>query len=414
MAGRGIPSAAKDSPAVAIVGSGPAGLMAADVVSKTGCRVILFEKRKSAGRKLLVAGSSGLNVTNGAELERFIGYYTGPPDFWRRVIQAFPPAAWIHFIEELGIKTFLGSSRRYFVEDMRAAKFLQAWIDRLARQGVTFQYGMECTDFSSRGPGLGCRLSFTEAGGGVRRELDFDAACFALGGGSWVTEEAPLRWPELFKKHGLAFEDLTPSNVGYRIDWTEAFLKEAEGLPLKGVVFTSSKARHTGDVMVTKYGIEGTPVYFAGVTGTVHLDLLPALSVPQILQKLRAVSENLSPIRRVKRQLTLCPAAYALVFHSTPKEILYDPELTTLAERIKAFPLELLGPQPLAEAISSAGGLKLTELDDRLMLKRMPGIFAAGEMLDWDVPTGGFLIQGCVSQGVVAGRGILEYLGREN
>lgn len=382
---------ASRNPAVAVIGSGPAGLMAADVLSAVGVPVTLFEKRKSPGRKLLVAGSSGLNITNGAPLDEFISAYTGPSEFWRPILSAFPPASWIQFIESFGFKTFLGTSDRYFVEGMKASRFLQAWVARLKERGVEFQFDHEVTS--------------------LHPSAEFAAQCFALGGGSWEPHEKPLRWPRIFIEAGLKFNEFRPSNVGYRVAWKERFLKEAEGKPLKQITLCSSRGRRDGDAMVTSYGIEGTPVYFVGATGRVTLDLKPDLSEAQILARLRAVKENFSPIRRVAKQLKLCEASQALVYHHAPRDILEDAGLARMAALIKAFPLDLLGPQSIDEAISSAGGLDLNELDSHLMLRRYPGIFCVGEMLDWDAPTGGFLIQGCVSQGFVAARGILAFLG---
>lgn len=388
---------------VAIVGTGPAGLMAADVVSGAGHAVSVFEKRKGAARKLLIAGSSGLNVTNSLPLAEFARHYTGPPDFWARLFENFSPQDWIQFIESLGIGTFKGTSGRYFVEEMKAPKFLQAWMQRLRGHGVEFQFGRECEDFGRDESTGKQRLFFSGS-----PPLEFDAVCFCLGGGSYEPDENPLRWPAMFKAKSVGFIEFTSSNVGFQIAWTAAFLKEAEGLPLKNITLTSRKGRRQGEAVITKYGMEGTPVYAVGVAGPATLDLKPDLSVEQILDKCRAVKENLSPIRRVKKQLKLGPAALALLFHFTPEPALKD--LERLARHIKEFPLEFLNAQPLAEAISSAGGLHLAELDEKLMLRKFPGIFVAGEMLDWDAPTGGFLIQACASQGYRAGHGILRFL----
>ncbi|MGZ3697160.1 MAG: NAD(P)/FAD-dependent oxidoreductase, partial [Bdellovibrionota bacterium] len=320
---------------VAIIGSGPAALMAADVVASAGIPVTVFEKRKSAGRKLLVAGSSGLNITNSLPLPEFAGHYQGgSPEFWDRAFRAFSPQDWTSFIERLGIKTFEGTSGRYFIEDMKASKFLQAWIQRLGGLGVEFRYGQELTDFESGGV-----LEFS----GTREK--FDAVCFCLGGGSWEPTEVPLRWPEIFKRHHLAFREFTASNVGYQVAWSEAFLKEAEGKPLKRIVLHSARGSRMGDAMVTSYGMEGTPVYFVGTRGEVRVDLKPDLTAEQILSKLRGVKENLSPIRRVKKQLGLCEASFALVYHYTPREILSDPGLTRLASHLKGLPLQFGEPQ---------------------------------------------------------------------
>ena len=378
--------------------------MAADVVSRAGQPVTIFEKRKSAGRKLLIAGSSGLNISNDLPLERFAEFYSGPREFWSRVLEAFPPEAWLRFIEELGIPTFKGSTGRYFVEDMKASRLLKAWVDRLRAAGVGYEFERECTGFA-RSPSGRLDLSFREGA-----TVEVDAAVFALGGGSWEPTESPLRWPAIFKAHGLRFQEFTPSNVGYRVAWSPGFLKEAEGQPLKRVVVTSARRRREGDVMVTRYGLEGTPIYFAGLTGPVQLDLKPDLEIHAILTRMQSGTENLSPIRAIKRYLNLCPAALALLFHESPPEILKDPQPERLVERLKAFPLQLLGPQPLAEAISAAGGLALDELDPEFMLRDFAGVFAAGEMLDWDVPTGGFLLQACVAQGFLAGQGVLKFL----
>ncbi len=202
--------------------------------------------------------------------------------------------------------------------------------------------------------------------------------------------------------------------MGYQVEWKQEFLKEAEGLPLKRVIVTSSRASREGDAMVTRYGIEGTPIYFAGMTGEVTIDLKPDLTAEQVAKRLSGAKENLSLIRRSKKLLGLCPASQALLFHHLPRELLESGEIARFARAVKAFPLRLGAPQPLDEAISSSGGLELGELDDALMLRRHPGLFAAGEMLDWDVPTGGFLIQGCVATGFLAAQGILRFLGLDS
>ena len=390
---------------IAVVGTGPAALMAVDHLSRAGHGVALFDKRRSAGRKLLVAGSSGLNITNSLPLDQFIAYYKEPHEFWSKLITNFPPQAWIQFIEAMGIGTFEGTSGRYFVEEMKASKLLQTWTTRLQSQGVQFFYEHECTGFELTDFNR-CKLVFS-----AQQPKTVDAVCFALGGASWEPNETPLRWPGIFKSNGLQFEPFTASNVGYRVAWKKEFLNEAEGLPLKRIAMSSARARREGEAMITAYGMEGTPVYFTGLTGMVQIDLKPELDREQLLVKLNAVKENLSPMRRIKKQLHLCEASLALFFHHTPASFLQSAPLGQIVDRLKAFPLELLGPQPLTEAISSAGGLKVSELDQNLMLKKFPGFFAAGEMLDWDVPTGGFLIQGCVSQGFAAANGMMTWLG---
>lgn len=388
-----------NSSRVAVIGSGPAALMAAERLSRErSLEVTVYEKRKSAGRKLLIAGSSGLNISNSLPVDEFAKHYAGPNDLWLSVLKSFSVRDWLSFIEkDLGIGTFEGSSGRYFVENMKASKLLQAWTKRLEAAGVRFRFDAECVDWKEKS------VRFSN---GV--EDTFDAICFALGGGSYEPGESPLRWPSMFLRNGVGFSEFQPSNVGYEVKWKEAFLEEADGKPLKRVALKSSRGVRMGDAMVTRYGLEGTPVYFVGERGTVHLDLLPDLSAEQIESKLLSVKENYSPIRRIGKQLGLSEAAFALVFHHAPAKLLSD--LKAVSRYLKEFPLEFLQSRPLTESISSSGGIQMSELDARFMLKRHPGVFAVGEMLDWDVPTGGFLIQGCVSQGWVAGSGILDYL----
>lgn len=388
---------------VAIVGTGPAALMAADVLSSSTHRVSIFEKRKSLGRKLLIAGSSGLNITNDLPVEEFARHYSGPPELWQHALKGFTPQDWIQFIEKLGSPTFKGTSGRYFVEDMKASGVLKKWKSRLDERGVQFYFDSECVDFEVLSESKKISLTFQNG-----KNDRFDAIFFALGGGSYETKEDPLRWPEVFKRKGIAFEKFTPSNVGLKVDWSKEFLKEAEGKPLKNILLTSKKGSRRGELVITSYGIEGTPVYFVGQEGNVQIDLKPDLSLEQLISKCRAVRENLSPMRRVKKQLNLSDAALALLFHEADHDS--KNAIETLCRMIKSFPITLTGKQPLAEAISSAGGLSLNEIDSSFMFKRFPGVFAGGEMLDWDAPTGGFLIQGCISQGKAIGNSILRFL----
>lgn len=388
---------------IIIVGTGPAALMVADVVSSAGHDVRIYEKRKGAARKLLIAGSSGLNISNSLSHEAFIANYTGGPAFWDRVLRAFSVQDWLQWIHDLGLKTFLGTSRRYFVEDMKAASLSQAWIQRLKNRGVQFYFDHEFSNFS-RGE-TGIQVQFTN-----RAESSCDALCLCLGGGSYEPQEKPLRWIRILEQKDLRIQPFQASNVGYQVAWSAEFLKEAEGLPLKNFVLKTKRGERKGECVITKYGIEGTPVYTLGVPGRAMLDLKPDLTEAEILSRLQGGKENFSPIRRVQKSLGLCPAAVALIFHHTPESIKSD--LKRLIAHLKQLPIELIAPQSMDEAISTSGGLSLDEfeIDTLFMLKKYPGVFAAGEMLDWDAPTGGFLIQACVSQGHVCGESVLRYL----
>lgn len=394
----------KNTKPIAIIGSGPAGLMAATVLSSKGYLVHVYEKKPGLGRKILIAGSSGLNVGFECTFNELLGNYTGPRTQWEQILKQFPPQDWLSFIHSLGLDTFLGTSRRYFVRGMKGSSLLKAWVESLKAKGVEFFLNHECVDFQTLDEGV--RLNLKTPNDSIIQVKEFSKVCFALGGGSWEKTEKPLRWPSTFTSHGLKFTEFSSANSGFKVDWTEAFLKEAEGLPIKSIVFSSSKGSRAGEVVITEYGLEGTPVYALGETGEVWLDLKPALSELEILSKLGTSRENLSPIRRVKKFLNLSPAAFALIFHfSTPQE---RADLKTLCKKIKKFPLLLKGKQPLEESISSLGGLNWDEVDSDLMLKKFPGVYIAGEMLDWHAPTGGFLIQGSVSQGFAAGQGILK------
>jgi uncharacterized flavoprotein (TIGR03862 family) len=387
---------------LAILGSGPAALMTAEVLSSAGIAVSIFEKRKSAARKLIIAGSSGLNVTYDMPRAQFSQKYSGPKPFWNSVLNQFSPDDWLKFINELGIKTFKGTSARYFVEGMKANPLVSIWKKRLTERQVNWHFNQEVVDFKKLSNGK-CQLLFKDDS-----KLVFDAVVFCLGGASWEPAKAPIQWPQMFTNKKLGFTPFSPSNVGFNVNFSSAFLKEAEGLPLKNVILKTSRGTARGDIVITNYGLEGTPVYAIGIEGEALIDLKPDLSAKDILGKLTKTKENLAPIRKCQKLLKLSPAALALLFHETPKIELKD--LRGLIGKIKAFPLKLESKQGMEWAISSSGGLQLKEVDSNFMLKKFPGFFAAGEMLDWDTVTGGFLIQACVSQGFCAGKGALDYL----
>ena len=379
----------------AVIGSGPAGLMAAWQLAVSGSDVTIYDKRNGAGWKLFVAGASGLNISNNLPLDEFRAAYTGPPALWERMLSNFSPDDWLAFIHELGQETFEGTSGRFFVSNMNATLLVREWKRRLSDHSVKWTMNKECTDFSLSPAGV--QLTF-----GDGTATTFDRVCFALGGGSYEPLEKPLRWPSFFVKKGLSYNSFEAANVGFRVAWSPAFLAEAEGKPIKDVRVTTTRGNRQGDLMVTSYGLEGTPVYTVGVEGPATIDLQPNLTEEQIVTKLAAVRENLAPIRRVKRNLNLSPAAQALIFHHGNAE--QRESIEGMARLIKNFSLRLDAPQSIDEAISSRGGIAWQELDDRLMLRRFPGVYLAGEMIDWEAPTGGFLIQGCVSMGAHVGR----------
>ena len=374
---------------IAIIGSGPAGLMAADVLASQNYEVRIYEKRKRAAWKLYIAGSSGLNITNNLDMQTFLSHYTGPHEFWKRCLINFSPHDWIQFIEKkLGLGTFLGTSGRYFLETMHAAKLIRVWKKRLEDLGVQFFFDHECVNFENQNSQV--ELFFSN-----KKSHLYSSVYFALGGASW--EKTEIRWPSMFISKGISFSEFKASNTGYEVVWKEGFIKESEAKPLKNILLKSSKGERKGDLVVTSYGLEGTPVYFFGEIGMITLDLKPDLSEAEIYKKLSSSKENLSTIRRVKKYLNLCEASNSLIFHYTSTK-----DLRKLAHIIKNFPLEFKNPRPLSESISSKGGIAWSEVDEDLMLRKFPNVYCLGEMLDWDAPTGGFLIQACVSHGAWA------------
>lgn len=383
---------------VAVVGTGPAGLMAASTLAKAGVAVTLFEKNKGPGHKLLIAGGSGLNVSNALPPAEFTTHYSGNIG-WIDLFGKFSVADWLGFIATLGLETFEGTSGRYFVREMKASGLLRRWLDALEKAAVIFHYNAECAGWETSAPKI--TLHFHE-----QASQTFDAVLFALGGGSWLKEEA--RWPGLFTKHGIAVLPFRSANAGFSVAWGKKFISEAANQPLKNIEFHSRLGRKKGDLMITEYGIEGTPVYFLGESGACSIDLKPDLEEKEITARLDSVRENLSPLRRAAKKLYLEKTTLALLYHHAPPAALESN--AALAHAIKTFPLVLGDARPLTEAISSLGGINLDEIDSDFQLRKTPGVFVAGEMLDWHAPTGGFLIQACVSQGFAAAQGVLKYL----
>ena len=398
---------------IAILGSGPAALMAASEfileqkrLKKNSAEIHIFEKRSGFGRKLLIAGSSGLNISHHLPPLEFARHYEGwDHAYWSTLLTQYGPKDWVHFIENsLGLETFIGTSNRYFVKEMKASRLLKQWLSFLEAHGVQLHSQHELTDFHSSADGI--ELSFKNQETKGNEFFRFDKVAALMGGGSW--EEETPSWPELFKSKGLEVLPFQASNVGYEIDWAAPFLKESEGKPLKKIDLTTSRGTKRGELVITQYGIEGTPVYFCGIPGPATLDLKPDLTHSQILEKLSRSKENLSPMRRVKKFLSLSEASESLLFHHSPPEV--KASLPALINYLKQFPLNLKSARPLKEAISSKGGLALSELTNDFQLKAFPRIYCGGEMLNWDAPTGGFLIQASVSQGAIIGRILAQSL----
>jgi uncharacterized flavoprotein (TIGR03862 family) len=388
---------------VAVIGSGPAGLMAAEVVAGSGVPVVLFERMPSLGRKLLMAGRGGLNITHSEPVERFYARY-GEAALWMRpLLQAFPPDSLVAWCESLGQQTFIGSSGRVFPRVMKASPLLRAWIGRLDALGVHFVTRAHWTGWNADGA-----LSFADGSGYAA-----DAVVLALGGASWPRLGADGSWTRLLPDIGIT--PLRPANCGFVVAWSEMFRRRHAGTPLKSIALSLADRSVRGEAMITAEGIEGGAVYALAAaardaiaregSALLHVDLRPDLPPAALAARLDQAQGRSSLSTFLRKRAGLSPVAVSLV-----QEALHAGETMPLAALIKALPLRLLAPFGLARAISTAGGIARAELDERLMLRRRPGVFAAGEMLDWEAPTGGYLLQGCMATGAAAGRGVLRWL----
>jgi uncharacterized flavoprotein (TIGR03862 family) len=410
-------------PWVAVIGAGPAGLMAAEVLATAGVAVEVFDAMPTAGRKFLLAGIGGLNLTHSEPFEPFATRYgtrraaLGP---WLKDFGADEVRAWA---SGLGVETFVGSSGRVFPVDMKAAPLLRGWLHRLRGQGVLFHMRHRWLGWAAgddHGGGAALRLA-TPTG---ERRVRPGAVVLALGGGSWARLGSDGAWVPWLASRGVDVAPLAPSNCGFDVGWSEHFAARFAGAPLKTVAIEWRGAdgaphRQAGEMVVTQTGVEGSLVYAASAdlrdriaaegTATLVLDLLPARSAEWVLREVAHPRGTRSLSTHLKTRLNLAGAKAGLLWERLPKDTTADP--ARLASAIKALPITLVSPRPIDEAISSAGGVCFEALDDGLMLQALPGVFCAGEMLDWEAPTGGYLLTACLASGRAAGQGVLRWLG---
>ena len=392
---------------VVVVGGGPAGLRAAEVISAAGLSTALADHKPSVGRKFLVAGRGGLNLTHSEPVENFPARYGGMTERWRKLLADFSPDDLCAWAAGLGIETFVGTSGRVFPLTKQAAPLLRRWITRLREQGVSFRPRHALTGFARAEDG-GWAVEFDTPLGALT--LPARAVVLALGGASWPQTGSDGGWVSLLGKMGIAVTPLAPANCGYEVNWPSEFLAAAEGLPLKNITVRAGDDSCAGELLVTKYGLEGGSLYQSGralrtmAKPEIVIDLKPAFSVDQLVAKIRH-AQGAQLLEQATQGWRLSPAAKALLAMHAPFT-----SAQQLAALAKAYPLALRVPRPIAEAISTAGGVSWDELDGALMLSRCPGIFCAGEMIDWDAPTGGYLIQGCFSTATRAAGGVLKFL----
>ena len=397
---------------LAIVGGGPAGLFAAEIAARDGAKVTVFDAKASVGRKFLVAGRGGLNLTHAEPAPSFAARYRGADVTTERWLDLLADCnadsirAWAH---SLGIETFTASTGRVYPQEMKAAPLLRRWVRRLRTLGVDFALHHRWAGFLPAG-GAHFQLCFETATAGTRR-FEADAAILALGGGSWPETGSDGNWCNLLESYGVQVRPLTPANCGWEVVWPSDVLATAEGKPLKNVSIGAGGETALGELMVTRYGLEGGAIYQLGPAlrgmekPEIIIDFKPDTTKQQLVS--RMAHTRLRPLVEARKRWNLGDAAIAILEHHPAARDFANTE--TLARAVKSCPVRLQRSRPLAEAISSAGGVCWSELDDRLMIRRLPGLFVAGEMIDWEAPTGGYLLQGCFATATRPARGALAW-----
>jgi uncharacterized flavoprotein (TIGR03862 family) len=399
---------------VAVIGAGPAGLMAAEVLAQGGARVTVFDAMASVGRKFLMAGRGGLNLTHGEPLDQFLTRYREAAPKLTAAIEAFPPDRLRAWCEALGQPTFVGSSGRVFPKAMKASPLLRAWLRRLDAMGVSFALRHRWTGWDNE------RLLFQTPDG--PRAVEARATVLALGGASWPRLGSDGGWAKTLHAKGVRISPLKPANCGFAVDWSGIFRERFEGEPLKGITLSFGERRVRGEAVITRDGIEGGAVYalsaelreavLASGSATLQIALRPDIAAHDLVRRLSAPRGKRTFSNWLRKAAQLSPVGIGLLQETSRASVVSLASLSPerLAELINAVPVKLTGVAPIARAISSAGGVSFDELDADFMLRRLPGTFVAGEMLDWEAPTGGYLLQACFATGVAAGKGALKWL----
>jgi uncharacterized flavoprotein (TIGR03862 family) len=388
--------------------------MAAEVLAAGGASVTLYDRMPSLGRKFLMAGRGGLNLTHSEEVERLLGRYGRAEPRLRAAIEAFPPGTLRAWSKGLGHPTFVGTSGRVFPKAMKSSPLLRAWLRRLDGLGVIFKPRHCWIGWDDAG-----RLVFEAPEGRVTVEAD--ATLLALGGASWPRLGSAGEWADTLRAAGVAIVPLAPANCGFTVGWSALFRDKFAGHPLKRIRLSFERVTVRGEAMITSAGLEGGAVYALsgllreaiGSAGEASLlvDLRPDVARSQLEKRLAAPRGKRSLSTFLRKAANLSPVAIGLLHEAAASSTgLAVMRPAALAALIQAVPIRLTGTAPIARAISSAGGIMFDEIDAHFMLRRRPGVFVAGEMLDWEAPTGGYLLQGCFSTGVAAGRGVLRWL----
>jgi uncharacterized flavoprotein (TIGR03862 family) len=426
---------------VAIIGGGPAGLMAAETLAQAGqsqIEVHVYEAMPSLGRKFLRAGVGGLNLTHSEPQQAFLARYS-QPERLAPMLRAFGQEQMIQWAKELGFETFTGTSGRVFPVGMKASPILREWLKRLTDLGVVFHLGYRWVNVIARGDSSEAISRLTDVSVGEEiaspqkqrlamtlgfdtpdglQTIQADAALLALGGGSWPKLGSTGGWIPILEAHGIPVAPLRPANCGFDVTWTDVFKTKFDGVPLKSVTVTFGEICKQGEFIVTKDGVEGSLIYALSAPirdaieqngrAIIHLDLTPDWTQEKLINRLSLPRGSRSMGSHLEKTVAIKGVKAGLLWEFVPREDFQSPQ--KLAAAIKNLPIPLTRPRPLAEAISSAGGVRFEALDERLMLKSLPGVFCAGEMLDWEAPTGGYLLTACMSTAVWAAQGIMEFV----
>jgi uncharacterized flavoprotein (TIGR03862 family) len=400
---------------VAIIGAGPAGLMAAEVLAQGGAYVVVYDAMPSAGRKFLMAGRGGLNLTHSEPLPQFLARYREAMPHLAAAIEAFPPQALRAWSKALGQETFVGSSGRVFPKAFKASPLLRAWLRRLDSMGVKLMLRHRWSDWDEQG-----RLCFQTSNGS--HVVEARATVLALGGASWPRLGSDGSWVDALAAKGVKISPLRPANCGFTVAWSDIFRDRFEGQPLKGVALSFGEHSFRGEAVVTRAGIEGGAVYALSAElreavdrsglATLHIALRPDLAKENLIAKVSAPKGKQSLSNFLRKAVSLSPVAIGLLQEGARASgtSVASMSAAEFANFINAVPIELTGIAPIARAVSTAGGIAFDEIDSDFMLRRLPGVFVAGEMLDWEAPTGGYLLQASFATGAAAGRGVLRRL----
>lgn len=392
-----------------IIGGGPAGLMAAEILATAGISVSVYEKKPSLGRKFLMAGRGGLNLTHSEPLDIFLTRYGAAKGWLEPAIRAFTPDGLRKWCEGLGEETFTGSSGRVFPKSMKASPLLRAWQAQLQKLGVKLNFSRTWQGWE------GDSLVFTNAHGAVEKTKP-DMVLLALGGASWPKLGSDGGWVKYLEEKGVKIAPFVPANCGFTVAWSDIFKAKYAGQPLKPVALTFNGQTVQGEAMLSEKGIEGGAVYALSSilrdhiakhgSATLNLDLKPNVSLEEITNNLSAPRRGLTLSNFLRREAGLSPAAIALLQENRAVQSM---DAAALAALVKAYPLKLESPFSIDRAISSAGGIVQGEVDSNFMLKKLPGVYVAGEMLDWEAPTGGYLLQATFSTAVMAAKAMISF-----